>query len=354
MPTAKYTLDFLKEFCKENNIIYEDIDEWKGRDTKIKGKCKGNNCINSFCKGFRELIIHCGAYCTKCSKKIQQEKSKATNIIRLGVDNPMKSKDIQEKVKITNINKLGVKYPSQSVHIKNKKEKTCIEKYGVSTTLLVKEIQDKIKKTCIDRYGTENPLSSKYIQNIIKETNIKKWGVENPMQATEVKEKSKSTIFMKYGVEHHSQLQSIKNKFKNTCIIKYGVEHPMQNAIIADYSSKRAYALKQYKFPSGNVINIQGYEPFALDVLINNGIHENDIITSKKEVPEIWYHDDNGKEHRYFLDIYIPSINKCIEVKSLYTYEIDKEKIKRTKKSVEEKGHIFECWIFDNKHLKII
>ena len=37
-------------------------------------------------------------------------------------------------------------------------------------------------------------------------------------------------------------------------------------------------------------------------------------------MPEIWF-TDNNKEHRYYVDIYIPSQNKCIEVKSIYTYQ---------------------------------
>ena len=46
-----------------------------------------------------------------------------------------------------------------------------------------------------------------------------------------------------------------------------------------------------------------------------------DLITSKKDVPKIWYSDIDGKKHRYYCDIYIPSENKIIEVKSTWTYK---------------------------------
>ena len=52
---------------------------------------------------------------------------------------------------------------------------------------------------------------------------------------------------------------------------------------------------------------------------------QNQIIIGVKNVPEIWYIDENNIEHRYYVDIFIPSQNKCIEVKSLYTYNKNKK-----------------------------
>jgi hypothetical protein len=49
-------------------------------------------------------------------------------------------------------------------------------------------------------------------------------------------------------------------------------------------------------------IKYQGYENFAFDELFAEGFTEKDIITSKKNVPEIWY-TNNDKNHRYFVDI---------------------------------------------------
>ena len=52
-------------------------------------------------------------------------------------------------------------------------------------------------------------------------------------------------------------------------------------------SSKSSYLFKKYKMPSNNEINIQGYEKFALDKMFKDNINEDDILFSKKEVPEI-------------------------------------------------------------------
>lgn len=103
-------------------------------------------------------------------------------------------------------------------------------------------------------------------------------------------------------------------------------------------------------FPSGKTIHIQGYENYALDILLkNNQIMEDDIVASKKEVPEIWYKDSDDKDHRYYVDIFIKSFNKFIEVKSTWTYKKNMEKVELTKNTVKEKGFLYECWVFDGK-----
>jgi hypothetical protein len=62
-----------------------------------------------------------------------------------------------------------------------------------------------------------------------------------------------------------------------------------------------------------------------LQELIENNINEIDIITGAKNVPTIWYDDSDGKKHRHYVDIFIPSQNKCIEVKSTWTAEKKKD-----------------------------
>lgn len=127
----------------------------------------------------------------------------------------------------------------------------------------------------------------------------------------------------------------------------------MQNADIAEKVSKTSYLLKEYILSNGNVIYLQGYEPFALDILLQE-YEESDIITSKQEVPEIWWNfKDDSTKHRHYVDIYIPSINKCIEVKSTWTYNKEEEKVLAKQLAAKTLGFDYEIWIFD-KHHKII
>jgi hypothetical protein len=98
---------------------------------------------------------------------------------------------------------------------------------------------------------------------------------------------------------------------------------------------------------SGNEIKCQGYEPFALQELINNDMDETDIITGCKNVPIIYYYDESGKKHRHYVDIYIPTQNKCIEVKSNWTIKDKKANIFNKQKAAKDLGYEYEIWVYD-------
>jgi hypothetical protein len=118
--------------------------------------------------------------------------------------------------------------------------------------------------------------------------------------------------------------------------------------------TKNSYKKKEYIFPSGKTIKLQGYENFAIDTLLKNNILEEDIITlNDKEHPKIKYFIKN-KSYIYFPDIFIKSQNKIIEVKSIYTYinKIDINEIK--KEECIRQGYNFEFWILDHKTKKWI
>ena len=200
-------------------------------------------------------------------------------------------------------------------------KKTCINKYGCENPQQNKTIKEKTKQTCYLKYGCENPGQNEEIKNKMKTTNLIKYNHFYPSQNEAIKNKIKETNLKNWGTENSSQNEEIKNKKKENCLKKYGVEHHTQNEDIMDKTCKNAYKLKKYIFPSNKIIDIQGYENFALDeLIINEKIDESDIITGCKNVPVIWYNDETGKKHRHYVDIFIPSQNRCIEVKSTWTY----------------------------------
>lgn len=121
-----------------------------------------------------------------------------------------------------------------------------------------------------------------------------------------------------------------------------------------DKDIKSSYSKKEYVFPSGKVEYIQGFEHFAINELINGeNINETDIIIGSKNVPEIWYFDNNNKKRRYYVDIYIPSQNRCIEIKSKYTYETNKQINILKEIATKNLGYKYEIWIYNNKGEKI-
>jgi Uma2 family endonuclease len=77
-------------------------------------------------------------------------------------------------------------------------------------------------------------------------------------------------------------------------------------------------------------------------------IYQNTVLIVKN-VPTIWYNDDNNKKHRHYVDIFIPSQNRCIEIKSTWTSQKKKDNIFLKQKAGKELGYLYEIWIYNNK-----
>ncbi len=63
--------------------------------------------------------------------------------------------------------------------------------------------------------------------------------------------------------------------------------------------------------------------------------------------------DEINKKHRHYVDIFIPSLNKCIEVKSTWTIKNKKANIFNKQKAAKELGYEYEIWVYDNKGNKV-
>jgi hypothetical protein len=415
---VKYNYAMLQEYINQHNITLIGEYSKVCITTHITGKCITENCEQLFNKQFRDIIKTSGLCkkCTKITanekrkqsyitqfgvdnpakSKELRDKTKLTCLQKYGVDNPAKSPEIIDQVKKTclekynticslqsdisiknNLIRYGVEFPSQSQEIKDKMKLACLIKFGVEYATQSQEIKDKVKNTCLIKLGVEYPTQSEQVREKVKRSNIKNFGVEYPSQTQIVKDKMKQTNLLKfgveyasqspqiqdkikntclerYGVEHSSQSQDVKDKLKETNILKYGVEHLMHLSDHADKVSKRSYHNKEYTFPSGKVITVQGYEPFGLDELTTHyNIDERDIITKKGEVPVIWYTDDMGKKHRHYVDIFIRSQNRCIEIKSTWTSEKKKDNIFLKQNAAKELGYLYEIWIYDSKGKKV-
>jgi hypothetical protein len=394
-----YNLELLTKFCSGNNItlLKDYSSEVVNREIRIEGKCLTQECENNFDKTFRNLYKVNG-YCEKCTKNVRKEKVKATCLKKHGFENPFQSPEIKEKMKATWLKKHGFENPFQSPEIKEKMKATWLKKYGFENPGQSHEVKEKRKETCLKNLGVKSPLQNKEVMKKVKETCLKNLGVENPsqsdtikeqkiatclenhgvehpaqsqeikekMKATcltnlsveypgqsqEVKEKSKATCLKNFGVEYSLQSQEVKEKGKATCLEKYGTEHHSQNSEIAEKMSKASYSRKDYTFSSGKIIQVQGYEPYALDELVKV-FNEEEIITGSGSIPEIWYDDDEGNKHRHFVDIFIPSQNKCIEVKSTWTAEKKKDNIFKKQQAGKQLGYNYEIWIYNSKKEKV-
>jgi hypothetical protein len=348
----KYDYNSLYEYCKKNKIeLLGDYSKIKNREEKIKASCSSVDCINVVEKTFR-LLLQCGCYCKSCMKIVRKEKVKKTCLEKYGVEYIIHNEESKEKMINTNIQKYGFSCCLKNKDIQSKIKSTINEKYGTENPSQSNLVKQKLKESNLEKYGVCYPLQNKEIMEKYQETNIQKYGFKNCSMNVEVKNKRKNTMLQRYGVEYSSQNKEIKNKIIDTYNKKYGVNNPMQNQEIAEKSFNKSFLKKKYIFPSGKEISCQGYEPFALNELVNI-FDENDILTGTKNVPTIWYNDENGKKHRHYVDIFIPSKNKCIEIKSPWTIKIIKSNIFIKQTAAKELGYEYEIWVYDCKGNKV-
>lgn len=350
-----YNLDLLNQLIIRDKAILEDYDKPLTRDSKINYIC---NCGDNYTKNFRVIFKNSGCYCKKCTNIKQKEKTKikfnteeknnkllkesllrdnATlkgEYVNLSLNSLVvficKCKTEQKK-RLYNIINHGGAYCSKcyKVYKKEKTNKTVKEKYGVDFISQISEVKNNRKITCLKKYGFENPSQNKDIQNKIIKTNLEKYGVKYTCLDKNIREKQISTL--------------IKN---------YNVKFPSQSQLIQEKISKNSLKFKKYKMPSGNIRNVQGYEPFALDELVKI-YNEEEIITDRKLIPRIEYEINNIKKY-YFPDIYIPKDNLIIEVKSPWTYYKDKDINMLKFQACIKNNYKFEFWIYNKKKEKQI
>ena len=375
---VKYDFDLLDKYCKENNVTL--LEDYSGcyitRDRRIKTKCSYGNCSNDVNKKFRELEIS-GSYCKTCIKLKATEVRKQTCLEKYGVENVTKKDDYKSKFISPKYNydtlkefcdkneielladyknvKLNAGYyiegkcqNNECPNLFNKKMHKLINTNGMCNRCIFEKAKEVRKKTNLKNIGCENYFQNEDIKQKIKETNKIKYGVEYVIQNQDIKNRIKQTVLNKYGVEHISYCKEIQDKITQTNIQKYGVEHLMKKPEYLDNMLKKTHKFKDYKLPSGNIIQIQGYEHYALDeLIINNKIDELNIITGVKNVPEIRYTSFNNKIRCHYGDIYIPTENKIIEVKSTWTFQ--KPDVLTRQKVAKELGYKYEIWVYDKK-----
>ena len=145
-----------------------------------------------------------------------------------------------------------------------------------------------------------------------------------------------------------------RRKTEETLQKNYGVSHPAQSSVIQDKIEKSGKHWKEFEMPSGNIVKLQGYEGQAINDLLKNGIQEVQIDIHCKSIKKEFMYYFNGMYRSYLPDIYIPTTNTIIEVKSQYIY--NKEKIQNINKAkcCVAQGYMFEFWIYDEKKNKTI
>ena len=276
-------------------IILGDIDYSKlNRDTKIPFTCP--ECKSNTTKTFRyiDLSRGSGALCAICSKKAATQKGQANNLVKYGTKRPMPESP-----------KFNMKL---------------LLKVMTGVTLL-QTIYKQLTRDTEIYFKCKNCLCETY-----KEF---RWIVERGgpycRECTQKRRMKNLEIYYTKKIGYKSNLSDPNYRYRYIC-----------------------YRKKIYEFPNGKKVKCQGYEPYALDLLISCGFTDKDIITDLRKVPEIYWYEKNGKKHRHYVDIYIPKENWCIEVKSPWTFHKDKDTNLEKKKEAEKLGYIYQIWIIES------
>lgn len=307
IPT-KYDKELLDAMLERDGATLQGSYKKITRNVKISFKC---SCGEDGEKCFRYIVEDGGARCKKCSSLAKVNKAKETNVARYGVSNVMHLTE----------NKLRVR-ESQVTYTYNR---------------------------LTDILGSN--LIGKYDPNTMNKLTLIKY---HCIECNAEHEKAFDMIVKGGGPYCKKCCHTRKyQKIKDSLMEKYGVEYSLQVPKMNIKAMISGLMYKDYFTPSGNVIKIQGYEGLALDMLFKQRYKEEDIITDKSEVPEIWWVDADGKFRRYYVDIYIKSENRMIEVKSDWTYKKDAEKIEFLWRTCVEEGYKYEVMIFD-KHHKLV
>ena len=282
--------------------------------TKHLHTCDNITCTN---KAVKDKYGNYKRYCSDDCKKISQlakmqsalaskdmnailEKRKATVIAKYGVANVAQADSVRDKLRITSTATSSIRT--------SKTKATNLKNYGVESTNSLQSVKDKKKETFIEKYGVDHQLKIPEVAGAVARKNS-----ENAAERLELAKETKLDL---YGDENYNN----RTKYKETCVEKFGVENPSQNVAVHAKKMTSQYRTKEFVFPSGKTVRLQGYECKAVAELLKR-YNEAEIITETELIPKIEYIGTDGKQHFYFPDIYISKDNLLIEVKSQYTYD---------------------------------
>jgi len=344
------------------DIKNEDYVGTLNRDTPIRGDCQKENCCNQFLKPFREVLNNGGPFCTTCSKINRVKKMLTTQNIEIKTEPVIYDYKLLERIKKTR--KLDI---DLSVY----KDKYLSRESLIKGWCIIPNCPDMFEKNFRSLYKNDVPCC---------ETCTKINRVKKMLTTQNIEIKTEPVIYDYKLLERiiktrklHINLSRYKGKYlsresliKGMCIIPncpdmfeknfrslYKNDVPCckicTKRVIMSRSKKARFKKKEFKTPGGQTWYLQGYEPLVAPELIKEYGEENIIaaIDGDRCVPAIPWFDEDGGEHHYFCDFFIPNLNLIIEVKSTWTEEQNDDKIKRTRKASNELGYDFRLIVLN-------
>ncbi len=314
-------------------------------------------CTHESCKNkvpYMNYVDGYGKYCSRTCANSSDEKRikvKATLNRKYGVDNISQIDAVKKKRVRTFKKRYGTDNPSKCEEVKKKIMRTHEERYG-GHYMATAGGKERHRAAVMSSLGVANPSHSPDVLAKIRETTLRNYGVDNAMKSPVVKKRAQKTTKARYGTEHHVNSEDYKRRMKETI----GVDHPWKLESHIDYNLQRSHAMKDCVI-AGATYRCRGYEHHALRYMIEErGVKPGDIAnTVAAGLPKFRYVDSDGKEKRYYPDIYAKIGNKwwVVEVKSTYTVGATNESYFRTTqlkaRTVKNAGYRFMLLVFDSR-----
>ena len=234
-----------------------------------------------------------------------------------GVANAGQAPAVKAKIRTTTMERYGVPSVFAADPIKQRIQASCLERFGVKNPSQAPEVQAKRQATFQERFGG-NPQQDPDVRARTTVTNQLRYGGAAPLSSPEVLARARATVRARYGPIAPWHRPEVRETQMKTHLLRYGVTTPVQRPDVHIKAVRHAFRKKPFTLPSGRIVYLQGYEPEIVTLLLRE-FPEEDLCLGK-DVPRIPYVLD-GVARCYIPDIYIPSLNLILEVKSLWTYQ---------------------------------
>lgn len=229
--------------------------------------------------------------------------------------------------------KTGFKNPHENPQTWTNRKLNCQEKHGCDNHMQQPEVQELRKQLCLEKHGVETHLQ---LPEIIAQIQDKR-----SEQQFDITEKITKALA--------PQRKAIHAKARQTYFERTGYYNILQNP--ANFESSSMFNWKDYNLPSGDNVKFQGFENVAIDKLLET-YDESELVFSAKLMPRImYYNSEKDRTSIYYPDIFIPSKNLIIEVKSTYTYKADLVKNYEKCMRCQQMGLNFQFWICSDREV---
>lgn len=213
---------------------------------------------------------------------------------------------------------------------------------GMSSERIAKEFNcspDHIRET-LKFNDAMTDSDRKYVK--VHSTNI----VVEKCKSRSVEEQLAITERARATRHRNGSSEKAKSKMIATIRKKYGDPNITNASQVPEvHARQQKYRYYSYTFKTGETVNIQGYERFALSLL--EEIYSFSEISIRET---FWYtHIDSQSKSRYFADIMIMPTQEIIEVKSIWTLQKYALKNFSILLNMLDNDRKFSFWVFDPK-----